>query len=94
MEVEDHLLAPQIKWMIIHYKLQGESNKATARIVGERYQRPSLSHQTVKAIWAKYQRTKGVENEWNWNGRPFVLKGEDFEEVIEFFQGEPKKISQ
>jgi len=38
-----HLLSDQVKWMIVHYKIQGKSNKEAASIVATQYIRPSLS---------------------------------------------------
>ena len=51
MEIEEeksHLLSEEMKWRIVHYKKDGLGDRATARVVGEEYNRPSLSHQEVK----------------------------------------------
>lgn len=90
-EGQGHLLSEQVKWMIVHYKNQGHSNKATAREVGRLYDRPTLSHQTIKAIWEKYLNTGDVQNEWSSEGRPYTLDQEDLEDLIEFFDNNPKK---
>ena len=76
MEIEEeksHLLSEEMKWRIVHYKKDGLGDRATARVVGEEYNRPSLSHQEVKKIWQKYQETRSVENFWNENGCPSVM---------------------
>jgi len=91
MEIEDHLLSDQVKWMIVHYKNQGYGNKETARIVGELYNRPTLSHQTVKTIWVKYQKNNDVTNKWNLKGRPHAMNEEDIEDLLDFFRDNPKK---
>ena len=65
MEIESsHLLSDQVKWAIVHFKLQNYSNKNTAKICGEMYDRETLSHQTVKSIWDKYLKNQSIENEW------------------------------
>jgi len=50
---EPHLLSEQVKWMVVHYKNLNWSNKKTAEEVGRLYNRPTLSHTTVKSIWEK-----------------------------------------
>jgi hypothetical protein len=90
-EEKDHLLPEQTKWMIVHYKKKDYSNKETARKVGAKYERLTLSHQTVKAVWKKYLETNKVENQWNREGRPFVLDDEDLDDLYDFFKRNPKK---
>ena len=85
-----HFLSEQIKWMIIHYKTKGHSNKQTACLVGKEYNRPSLSHQTVKTIWNKYLKTNGVDHQWSELGRPSVLGETDLERLEEYFKKNPK----
>jgi len=93
MEIEEeskndqisHLLSIETKWIIIHYKKLGFSNKETARVVGEACNRPTLSHQTVKSIWNKYHETGAVDNNWNEMGRPSLLGEMEIEQVISFF---------
>jgi len=90
-EQNNHLLTDQMKWMIIHYKTEGESNKKTAQEVGKKYGRPNLHPQTVNSIWLKYQETQSVENFWNMEGRPSVLEDKDKERLKRFFKRNPKK---
>ena len=85
-----HLLSDQVKWMIVHYKIQGKSNKETARIVAAQYNRPSLSHQTVKAVWAKFHDTQEVANLWARIGQPSVLSEEQIKELEKYFRKKPK----
>ena len=97
MEIEEekvnntHLLSEEIKWLVVHYKKQGFSNQDTAKIVGEACNRPTLSRQSVKTVWLKFQRTETIDNEWNKRGRPQILDEEDFEEIKTFFNKNPKK---
>ena len=92
MEVENsHLLSDQIKYAIVHFKLIGFSNKETARSCGEMYNRESLSHQTVKAIWNKYQRTNTIKNEWCNVGRERALGEDEILDLVEFLTSNPKK---
>jgi len=97
MEIEeekqayDHLLSDQIKWSIVDHKLQGHSNKQTALIVGERYNRPTLSHKTVKSIWEKYEAMETVENQWSDKGRPSTIEEADILRLERFFKRNPKK---
>ena len=70
MEIEkpQHLLPEQIKWAIVFYKepeihrLPKFSNREIARLLGQLFNRPTLSHQQVKFIYDKYLETKGVDN--------------------------------
>ena len=71
--------------MVVHYKNLNWSNKKTAEEVGRLYNRPTLSHTTVKSIWEKYQQNGTVQNHWNTKGRPLKLEEEDLEEVKEYF---------
>lgn len=86
-----HLLSDQLKWMIVHFKGQGWSNKNVAKELGDTYSRPGLSPHTVKSIWEKYKKTKKVDNAWSKEGRPKVLGEEEMEELKEYFQDHPKK---
>lgn len=90
----DHLLSDQIKWIVVHLKLQGMSDKDTAQIVGLEYNRPTLSRQTVKAIYKKYHETQGVSNQWSTQGRPFSLNEEDLKKLVKYFQKNPKNSVQ
>lgn len=90
-EQEGHLLSDEAKWFIVHYKKQNMSNKQTAFIVGEECHRLSISHQTVKSVWSKYQDTRTVNNFWNEKGRPKVVEEDDMEDLIEYFDNNPKK---
>ena len=64
MEIESsHLLSDQVKWAIVHFKLQDYSNKKTAQVYGEMYDIETSSHQTVKSIWDKYLKNQSIENE-------------------------------
>lgn len=90
MEIEEpqHLLSEELKWAIIFYKqpqlhnLPFLSNREIARIVGNLYNRPTLTHQQVKYIFDKYSERGSVENFWNQDGRPKVLSPEQVEELI------------
>lgn len=88
---EEHFLSTQIKWMIIHYKKMQLSNKETAKLVGQIYDRPTLSHQTVKAIWNKFHQTGNVENQWNPKGRPHALDDDDMKDLLHFVRQNPQK---
>lgn len=75
MDIEEpttqtHLLSDQLKYEIIFCHQQGAKNKTIARDLGEKYQRPSLSHQTVKFIIDKFDQTGKVDNDWSDKGRP------------------------
>jgi len=91
MEIEEekveisHLIPKEIKWAIVFIKKQGYSNKATAREITEVYKRP-MNHQSVKRIWNLYEETQGVENQWNFEGRPKVITEETMERLIESCQ--------
>jgi len=78
-------------WVIIHYKTIGWSNKKIAREVGKSYNRPSLNHTIVKAVWMKYSEIQSVENQWNKAGRPSMMELEQIEEAKEFFYRNPNK---
>ena len=72
MEIEKphHLLSDQIQWVIVFYKepekheLSKFSNGEIARLLGQLYNRPTLSYQQVKFIYDKCLEKKGVENFW------------------------------
>ena len=98
MEIEEsktpsnnHLLNDQQKFMIIHYKTLGESNKQTARLVGSMYDRPTLHPQTVNSVWLKYLETEKIDNLWCTQGRPSVMEEEDKNQLKRFFRKNPKK---
>ena len=86
MEIEEqkssHFIPDEVRWAVISSKKDGLSNKATARVISQKYSR-SIDHKCVKRLWEKYQRTGSVEDEWNMNGRPKVLTEEDTEDLIE-----------
>lgn len=88
---QNHLLSDQIKWNIVFYKELGYSNKETARMVGISYNRPTLSHQTVKSVWTKYHDNGDVENQWNEAGRPSIIEEEDTRRLKTYFKRNPKK---
>ena len=92
MEIEEekvpeitHLIPEEIKWAIVFMKKQGYSNKATAKEITELYSRP-MTHQSVKRIWNLYEETQGVENRWNFKGRPKVINEETMLMLIESCQ--------
>ena len=99
METEDninnsHLLSQEIKWLIVHYiKTKKYSYQKTAAIVSEECNRPTLSRQTVKAVWLRYEKTKKIDNNWNQKGRPQILNEEDFEDLNDYFTETPKNRS-
>ena len=89
MEIEEekeptypHLIPEEIKWSIIFLKKNGLQNKSIARGLTETYKRP-ISHQTVKRIWTKYEKTGNVDNNWSLKGRPTVLSEDDLEILID-----------
>ena len=87
MEIEEektHLLSDEIKWAIVQYKKKGLSNTATASAVAREHNRPTLSHQTVKKVWTKYEAQKNVDNNWNENGRPLVISAREERRILEF----------
>jgi len=90
-EKEGHLLSDEAKWLIVFYKKHNFSNKETAFIVGRECQRPSISHQTVKSIWSRYQARNTVNNLWSDKGRPKILREDDMEALIEYFDNNPEK---
>jgi len=51
----------------------------------------TLSHQTVKSVWLKYQRTNSVANEWCKSGRERVLLEEEIQNIIDYLSKHPKK---
>ena len=92
---EARILSDQVKFMIVHYKNLGESNRKTAKMVGEMYNRPNLHPQTVNSVWLKYLETNSVDNLWSTDGRPGKMEEEDEKRLKRFFKKNPKKsISQ
>ena len=77
--------------MIVHYKNLGLSNKETAKVVGESYDRQTLSHQTVKSVWVKYQEKNTIENIWSTEGRPKVTTEKDEKRLRSYFRRNPRK---
>jgi len=77
--------------MIVHYKNLGFSNKETAKVVGESYDRQTLSHQTVKSVWVKYQEKDTIENVWSTEGRPKVTTEKDEKRLKSYFRRNPRK---
>ena len=76
MEIEDntpHLLDEGIKKCIINLKNKGLKNSAVAREAAYLCSRPTLSHQTVKNLWEKYQENENTKNQWNEEGRSRAL---------------------
>ena len=89
MEIEEekeptqpHLIPEEIMWSIIFLKKSNLSHKAIARGITQTYNR-SISHQTVKRIWIKYEETGNVASCWNIDGRPKALSEEDLERLID-----------
>jgi len=99
MEIEEekshpkHLLSDEMKWAIIFWKKEGLSNKAVAKKVGFDHNRPSLSHQTVKNTWNKYQETNQVDNNWSTQGAPRILTMEEEKEVVDLARENRKASS-
>ena len=89
-DTHNHLLSDEIKWSIVLFKKQGQSNKAIARIIGLEFKRPSISHQTVKMVWDKYTKTQGVSNQWSRVGPPLALSEEDLMRLQRYFNKNPK----
>ena len=87
MDIEDtttqnHLLPDQIKWEIIFCYQQGTSNRQIAQTLGQKHNRPSLCHKTVKLVIDKFEQTGGVNNAWSDKGRPPVVDEEMEDELI------------
>lgn len=85
----DYFIDDEVKWSIIHYKKEGHSNKKTAQMVAEKFQRSTLSHQTVKAIWEKYKSTGNVNNNWK-EGCPRVLNEHGIEALLNQYENNKK----
>ena len=60
-------------------------------MVGNEYNRHSLSHQTVKAIWTKFCKFQEVSNQWAHIGRPLALTEEDLVRLEKYFDKNPKE---
>lgn len=80
---QDHLLPEEIKYAIILYKREGtkSDNKIAEQISNDFHRK--IGHSTVQAIFAKYQKTGTVSNEWSDQGRPKSLTLEEQERLIE-----------
>lgn len=89
-EPQPHLLSVEIKHAIVNAKKRGLSNTAAAKEVAGLYDRPSLSHKTVKDVYNKYLTNGDVENQWNMLGRPTILDEEEREEVLEYAENNRK----
>ena len=90
-ENSSHLLPDQIKYVIIHHKKLGVSNKKTALIVGKEFDRPSLHPQTVKSVWEKYLETGEIANDWNTEGRPKAINEKESKRFQSFLKRNPRK---
>lgn len=83
-DVEDpHLLPDEIKWAIVFAKKRNESNRKVAKEVGAAYNRPTLSKDSVKAVYEKYLEKNSVDNQWSSQGRPQLLDSDQIDEVVD-----------
>jgi len=80
----DHLLSEQIRVEIVALARQGLSYRAIARIIGQRFNRPSITHGTVSYVWNNYLRFQNLQNHWNLYGRPRILSQRDQRQIIRY----------
>jgi hypothetical protein len=81
---EVHLLSSDIKIEIIVLKRQDLSNKEVARRCRQLFNRPTISHQTVRYVWEKYQNSGEIGNQWSDHGRPTKLTIEMRNRILEY----------
>ncbi|KAL4500716.1 hypothetical protein ABPG72_019950 [Tetrahymena utriculariae] len=87
MEIENegtksksHLISDDIKYAVVSYKKDGNSNKQIVRQIGENYGR-NIHPSTITNLLNKYSNTGNVDNQWSHQGREKAMNQAQIDEM-------------
>ncbi|KAL4500727.1 hypothetical protein ABPG72_019961 [Tetrahymena utriculariae] len=95
MEIENegtksksHLISDDIKYAVVSYKKDGNSNKQIVRQIGENYGR-NIHPSTITNLLNKYSNTGNVDNQWSHQGREKAMNQAQIDEMEALVEEDP-----